>query len=482
MLPSQYYGDPILPFPWLVWNNRPFISQYELMLVPSSSPSSLVGDFGLLSYAHTSYYNTASKLTTDLWVPYPAGYSPYNPNVALDPVNPATGTPATLAVPLGPFQHLLNFYDSTLTYTPVNTTRSDTSVSPANFFRIFEYLNTPSPYSGTQNLLNPVAMSGVVSGLHWFHPPFNWQSQYRDPGRINLNTVFDPVVFQGLMDDYPQWQYGGAGTSPLSSWQLLWQGVVDTRRGYNIAAYNAGTGAGQPQPFGFTASTMLPNLTLFKWPLTNPAPQAMLPTYFANPFRPEGAGVFEPPVSNVASLYPSYTVATMRQEPLAGQSINATLLRSTAVAGTATTNPAYPGIEASGPSAPTPVPLFADTTFDLANQAATYVSNTGLAPWRQSARNAYFQYQAQQRLGNLVTNRSNVYAIWMTVGYFEALPVLPSAANPDGFQLGQEKGSDSGTVERHRAFYMFDRSVPMGFQRGEDLNVGNGMLVERMIE
>jgi hypothetical protein len=466
MSPTQYYGDPILPFPWLVWNNRPFISQYELMLVPSSSPASLVGDFGLLGYAHTNYYNSTSLTNVDQWTPYTTGYSPYNPVAGVEPIS-STGTSATLAVPLGPFQHLLNFYDSTITNATIGTTRTDTNVAnPANFFRIFEYLNSPSPYSGTQNLLNPAAMSGVVSGLHWFHPPFNWQSQYRDPGRINLNTVFDPIVFQGLMDDYPQWQYGAG--SPATSWQLLWQGLVDTRRGYSVAGYTTATSLTAYQTPGTAGSTMLPNLTLFN--LAAPAALPMFPTYFANPFRPEGAGLLEPPVRNTNSPNLLYQTMTMQQP--AGQSINTTMLRAASSA-------AYPGTQATGT---TPVPLFGATTFDQANQAATYTSNTGTAPWRQAARNAYFQYQAQQRLGNLVTNRSNVYGIWITVGYFEALPVLPSSANPDGYQLGQEKGSDTGTTDRHRAFFMFDRSIPMGFQRGEDLNVENGMLVERMIE
>lgn len=477
MQQSQYYGDPILPFPWLVWNNRPFISQYELMLVPASSPSMLVGDFGLLSYAHTSYYNTSTNQTTDVWTPYPSsgGYSPYNPVAGVNPINPATGTAYTpnLAIPLGPFQQLLNFYDSTITNAAVNTTRTDASVLPGNFFRIFEYLNVPSPYTGTQKLLNPAAMSGVVSGLHWLHPPFNLQSQYRDPGRINLNTVFDPAVLQGLLDDYPMWQYGSG--LPNTSWQNLWQGLVDTRRGYNAANYNPVTGTGIAQPPGVTASTLLPNLTLF-----GSAGLGKFPTYFANPFRPEGAGVLEPPIRN--GVYPTLT---MQQLAAAGQTINTTMLRSTALPGSgAVANPAYPGVETTGI---TPVPLFAATTFDQPNNgqagvAATYASNTGTAPWRQAGRNAYFQYQAQQRLGNLVTNRSNVFAVWVTVGYFEAIPVLPSAANPDGFQLGPEKGSDTGEIERHRSFYMFDRSIPMGFQRGEDLNVQDGILVERMIE
>jgi len=43
-------------------------------------------------------------------------------------------------------------------------------------------------------------------------------------------------------------------------------------------------------------------------------------------------------------------------------------------------------------------------------------------------------------------------------------------------------GIDSGEVKRHRAFYIFDRSIPVGFRRGQDLNVESAVLVERFIE
>ena len=90
-----------------------------------------------------------------------------------------------------------------------------------------------------------------------------------------------------------------------------------------------------------------------------------------------------------------------------------------------------------------------------------------------------------QRLGNLVTTRSNVYAVWITVGYFEVTPVTTRPiphGDPDGYQLGQELGSDTGEIQRHRAFYIFDRTLPVGFQRGQDLNVDKAILVNRYIE
>ena len=56
------------------------------------------------------------------------------------------------------------------------------------------------------------------------------------------------------------------------------------------------------------------------------------------------------------------------------------------------------------------------------------------------------------------------------------------AGHPDGYQLGSELGSDTGEIERHRAFYIFDRTIPVGFQRGQDLNVEDAILVRRFIE
>lgn len=103
-------------------------------------------------------------------------------------------------------------------------------------------------------------------------------------------------------------------------------------------------------------------------------------------------------------------------------------------------------------------------------------------PIVNTERNPYFRYQGIQRLGNLVTNRSNVYAVWITVGYFEVTAGLVDPVHPDGYRLGQELGMDTGEIERHRAFYIFDRSIPVGFQRGQDLNVEKAILVDRFIE
>ena len=85
----------------------------------------------------------------------------------------------------------------------------------------------------------------------------------------------------------------------------------------------------------------------------------------------------------------------------------------------------------------------------------------------------YFRNEFRQRLSNMVTTRSSVFAIWITVGYFEV----------DEFnRIGAELGSRQARINRNRAFYIFDRSIPMAFEPGRDHNVDNGVLVRTIIQ
>ena len=56
-------------------------------------------------------------------------------------------------------------------------------------------------------------------------------------------------------------------------------------------------------------------------------------------------------------------------------------------------------------------------------------------------------------------------------------PFIPAAIS-----LARELGIDTGEIERHRAFYIIDRTLPVGFQRGQDLNTEKAILVNRFIE
>jgi hypothetical protein len=364
---AQYVGTPSgiggagpqWPFPWLAWNNRPFVSPLELLQIPTCSSSKLLVNAGVN--------------TTDI------NYNKYFRFVkaAMSPYKPAGLIAGTLFGTDVPYPHLLNFFQSDV---------STSSLSP-QFHRILEYLGVPSPFIGTETWANPTMATAP------FLPPFNRISAYREPGRVNINTIYSQDVFNGLMAAFPD-----------MATTAFWQTFVQSRRG------DANTGV-----------------------LAMPA--TTVPTEFGRPFRSFGGWSMTP---NVGNLQPP-------------REIDCTLLRE------------YP--DNSGQ------PLFQSPT--LSTQS-----------YNDMNRNSSFRYQGLQRLGDLATTRSNVYAVWITVGYFEVTPWTPGTdtAHPDGFQLGQELGSDTGEIERHRAFYIFDRTIPVGFQRGQDLNVEKAILVKRFIE
>jgi hypothetical protein len=77
------------------------------------------------------------------------------------------------------------------------------------------------------------------------------------------------------------------------------------------------------------------------------------------------------------------------------------------------------------------------------------------------------------RLQKLVTERTNVFAVYTTLALFEY--------NQATGNLGKEFGVDNGETQRFKAFYVIDRSVPVGFRIGEDHNIEDTILVRRIV-
>ncbi len=162
----KHIGDPRSPFPWLVWNNRPYESVSELMMVPASHPGRLLNEF--------------SMLASGTGTPYSADITGTVPNTQL-----------------APFGHLLNFF---------NSTAPGGGTTGPGLSQMFEFLTVPSPFVGTQTVLNPQTFRGdwwltpgakpgesptgnEPNGTAGLHPPFNMVSNYREPGKVNINTI-----------------------------------------------------------------------------------------------------------------------------------------------------------------------------------------------------------------------------------------------------------------------------------------------------
>ena len=390
--PNGVKGTPPVPFPWLTWNNRPFVNTLELLLVPQCRSSQLL-----------SLYN-----------------------------NIPAGTPTPDPYGTFPYPHLPNpFY--------VGPTATVATASP--FARLLDYVTVPSPFASAFVQLDPGAFASPTNtsaastiGNLPFAAPFNWVSNYHDPGKINLNTIYAPEVWQGLINYFPD-----VSQTLLNS--VTWEKFVQSRRGFGALPTTA------------TVSTdpafMLDINTSY-------------PTRFVNPFRGPAGAWLVPPTS------PPLTTA------ISGE-INTGLLRAElSTAGSIPTAGRRPlfqydsGTNSGFPTTPK------SSTSGLTLNSASHPTNP--------ERNPYFRYQLMEKLSSTTTNRSNVYAVWITVGYFEVTGGAVTQFHPDGYYLGQEMGSDTGDIHRHRAFYIFDRSVPMGFVRGLDLNFDKGILIKRFIE
>jgi hypothetical protein len=405
---------PEQPFPWLNWNNRPFISGNELLMVPRHRSSQML-----------RYFRSAEKTTP------PQPYEPYEPG---DPDDPRQQFANPNFQPK-PFSHLESFFA-----TEAGGAAQDGV--PLHLYRMLELIETPSLFAGTETWLNPTNFNSSASASistpndprAQYLAPFNRVSEFRDPGLINVNTVSErdsrtadrnvwDAMFHGRANRQGTQNRVHPGPS-LEEW-------VSSRRGYGAN--------GDP-------ATLL---------------NAQFPTVFGNPLRPADAGDWVPLPNMVRA------------------GVDATLLRSDD--GTA-----------GASAAPAGDPLFSTELLNPEND------------YRNSERNGFFRFQPLVRLDNLVTSRSNVYAVWVTIGFFEVeeapdysttfltnhggvpdspeMRALYNRVYPEGYAFAREDGVDVGNVRRLRGFYIIDRTQMAGFEPGADHNVGNVIRLRRRIE
>ena len=343
-LESPTPSDLPEPFCWLTWNNRPFASPLELANVPHTS-----------SYQMTRTFDMAAD---------EADRNVYEAPTMEDALNDSPNTEAPNYS--AQFPHLFNFYADQVEGSP----------NGPSLHRVFDYLEVPSRFVGTESYVNPLTFANDRHNVSFgLAAPFDTISSYRYPGKININTVLDPRVWNGLM--------GGFGTDEFSGVDYpQWDASRDGRNGS------------------------------FK---------------YSNPYRPAHSNNLVPP-------------------------------------GIGVVDPVQCGLFRAMHGSNRPL-------FD-------YDSDPKIA-FANDDRAAYFRNQMRQRLGNLVTSRSSVFAIWITVGYFE---VKADGSLRKSGGVGVESGSESGEVNRPRAFFIMDRSIPVAFEPGKNHNVDRAVLVKTIIE
>jgi hypothetical protein len=265
--------------------------------------------------------------------------------------------------------------------------------------------------------------------------PTNEIPNYTSPGKINLNTL--TLASSGRSEALQALEYlyvVGTQRTGLNRDAITHQ-FFRTRRGFGGAAPSLFLGAASP-----------------------PTMDPRYPSQFAGAYRSGLATNLQP-----NPPYPGASPAN--REPLLQQRgrypIESGILRSYSPNQSSTVMADAAGIGSM---------LFSPDA--IANLEDPAVPAVTLIESEDARRNAFTRYQRAMRLPNLVTDQSNVFAVWVTVGLFEYDPIT-------GF--GREYVNASGEEQRERSFYIIDRTVPVGFVPGEDLNTQKAILLRRKI-
>ena len=508
VLPPSFQGAPGDPAKtqatWypdsIFWANRQFVNAMELAFVPLSSPGQLMQEFSgtnpvgtkqSLYAASFSNEDTTTNLLEDPRMPtapisanatlaWPnATVSPFRAN-ANDATTYATTTDDKDDLVFTPFSHLLNFFQESPELSapnPIADPMLDRFPKNTSMAMLLDLVETPSPWNDSSSVESPVsfelrdwslfstelqpivASNNVVTAA--LRAPYNRISKFVEPGRINLNTMREPNVFQGLWSntltpsdiDFPPYApaspFGGpedidhnkngireagerASPQTLAAWDL----VKTSRQGYTAMSgfFNPGGSVSRFNPHYPTEFA-----GLFK-----PASEAGMVPYTRNPIAPTpGVSPTDKELNKLRALAAKKGVLDLytRQAPA-----HATLMRG--AKDTAAT---------------------ADTLYGIPRPSNdALIVGTSL-----TQRHVFTDRYPITRIANLTSNRSNVFAVYVTIGLFEY--------DQTNSAIGIEYGADKGEVERFKAFYIIDRTVPVGYRTGEDHNIEKTILVRRYL-
>ncbi len=213
----------------------------------------------------------------------------------------------------------------------------------------------------------------------------------RHTGKINLNAIWDKEILTALCDPSTSNRFTQADVD------AIWTALMGVR-----SPGTANSQAGLPGPVGFTTTD-----------ITNVNTQLGGTPYSATnkPILPLTTG-----------LSPGNTGSPADNQNKNPRGIGDTLLQQAATQPTPQPNP--------------PLRLFESSK----NTTATH---------------PYQRYELLTKIYNNVTTRSNVFAVWVTIGFFDYDPVKG--------QIGAEIGRSEGRNVRHRLFAVVDRSNALAF-------------------
>ena len=410
------------------WFNRPFASPYEIMMVPLTGP----GQFGFYHSAYTSVQNRETSgfipsfQTSNAWNVNQVGL-PDSLNSYWAKPQAILGTEERLA----DWPLLLEFIETQPGFIDANQHYSGAAVTTATLADSLStrFLNSfiPDAYTIARGMPNEIDNSepSTVRGPSIL-APFHYKPSYVAAGKINLNTIsFDST---GNSRALRALEYNYLAGERNNLFNTVFQSqFAESRQGY-------------------VSGTVPPNA--FLGAVAHPAMHPDFPTRYVGAFRPAMS-------SNIA---PALATADANTKMRSRFGVESSLLRSL-----------DPDLNLE--DAATRQGKTADTEMLF---QSTEVAGTGLDsdPDSLNAKHNFARMQRAMRLPNLVTNQSNVFAVWVTVSLFEYDPI-------SGY--GNEYVGDDGLPKRERQFFIIDRTIPVGFKPGEDLNTDRTILLQRKL-
>ncbi|HBE71667.1 MAG TPA: hypothetical protein DDW52_26285 [Planctomycetaceae bacterium] len=317
------------------------------------------------------------------------------------------------------FTHLFNYFQ------PGN------APNEGSVARLLDLIQTKSAWADSEEFIPATSLAASATNtalqndaiariLRPLRTPENRLSEFVEPGRVNINDISEPDVLQGLLwNQLPPTTRSTRVSSGNTVVQTVWDNFLASRGG--------GATAGGGDDF-----LQVGHL------------DSRFPTRFAGVFKdPASAGMVPPTRDGVLDR----TVFSAGGTPTPTSPVNTTLLRGTVVPPGGTPTP--------------PTDQFFRTDYSPYNGTAL------------QTRHPVYDHLPFTRLSNLTTTRSNVFSVRVTLGYFEFDSVTG---------IGREYGIDEGTDRRHSAFYVIDRSIPVGYRQGLDLNTDKCILMRRIIE
>ena len=450
--------DRYVPFEHLVWNDAPYGNPYELLTVPASS----AGRFGLEFVRNSSEnYDLAKNYDTDkegslgsfgIWG-FTDWYTDDNVKQELNGAvyhdnNDMKSAKDKNVGAIGPY---FNFLAS-------STVPGET----LNLCKILDFVYTPSPFLGTKKLAGRDLNGNLITDESG-NPIF--RSTRREPGKININTSSGAA-----------WQAFANGKS--ADW---WNDINS-----NVGRYYDNL---DNDPF-MPVSAMNLWSKMDRSPIPEPAHASLLSS------NRYGDPIFD----NLGDCYDRESEgAPPMTEPVGYHCL---------------INPDRPDEQQSWKD------IYDDDEFNqwLEQQKANGIEKPEYYIIQEPKRsgevnhNVYTATAEMQRLSGLTTTRSNVFAVWVTVGYFEVERCMPGvnmpeydpdgnritvddlvnpeykwfqyyqAIYPDGYTYGRELGSDTGDIKRHRGFSIIDRSIPVDYRRGNSVNYEKTILMKRVLD